>query len=167
MTAPVRDLVARVQAAGGSLLLDDGELFVEAPTPLPDELVSELSQAKPALIQHLRCDGWDATDWWALYQERIAIAEHDGGLSAEQAMHQAFEDCMAFWLHRNPPLATEPEHCAHCHQSLGRVGAHGIPVLAGENGHVWLHDTCWNDWMVCRRTEAGAALAAFGVERPE
>ena len=53
MIAPLPDLVARVRAAGGSLALDDGELYVETPKPLPAELIEQLRSAKPALIDLL------------------------------------------------------------------------------------------------------------------
>ena len=53
MTAHAQDLIARLQAAGGKLSLEDGQVFIEAPAPLPDELVEQLRAAKPALINIL------------------------------------------------------------------------------------------------------------------
>ena len=119
MTVPLHDLLDRVHQAGASVSANGDKLRVETTAPLSDELVSELREAKPALLQHLRGDGWDATNWWALHQERISIAEHDGGLSGIEAERQAFEDCIAFWLHRNPPPASGPETCTQCLQPLG------------------------------------------------
>ena len=57
----VQILVDHLHAAGGSLSLEGGQLFVEAPAPLPDELVDRLRAAKPELIAVLAADaGWDA-----------------------------------------------------------------------------------------------------------
>ncbi len=36
MTAHAQDLIARLQAAGGKLTLEDGQVFIEAPAPVPD-----------------------------------------------------------------------------------------------------------------------------------
>ncbi len=53
MTAHAQDLMARLQAAGGKLSLEGDQVFVEAPAPIPDELVEQLRAAKPALIDIL------------------------------------------------------------------------------------------------------------------
>ena len=57
----VQILVDHLHAAGGSLSLEGGQLFVEAPAPLPDELVEQLRAAKPELIAVLAAGaGWDS-----------------------------------------------------------------------------------------------------------
>ena len=162
MTSHLHDLVERVQEAGASLSVNGDKLRVRTTAPMPDELVEELRQAKPALLEHLRGDGWDAEDWQTLFQERIAIAEHDGGIPQEEAERQAFTDCIEFWLHRNPPSPSGPESCVHCQSAVERVGEDAIPVLA-RNGHVWLHHQCWESWMARRRAEAVQALALVGL----
>ena len=53
MTEHLQILVDRVQEAGGRLLLNGDKLRVEAPAPLPDELVDQLRAAKPELIDML------------------------------------------------------------------------------------------------------------------
>ncbi len=59
VTGHVQILVDHLHAAGGSLLLEDGQLFVEAPARLPDELVEQLRAAKPELIAVLAAGaGW-------------------------------------------------------------------------------------------------------------
>ena len=61
VTGHVQILVDHLHAAGGSLSLEDGQLFVEAPAPLPDELVQQLRAAKPELIAELAAGaGWDS-----------------------------------------------------------------------------------------------------------
>ena len=106
---------------------------------------------------------WDAEDWQAYFDERAAIAEHDGGLERADAERQAFECCVMEWLWQHPPPASGPERCAHCGQPLGEPGRDGLPFLTGDGGHVWLHSGCHGDWTVRRRAEAVAALAALGL----
>lgn len=66
--------------------------------------------------------------------------------------------CVARWLLENPPASTNPDSgCAHC----GKAEAPGtviLPFLAGNSGHVWLHDGCWPDWYAGRQAEATAAV---------
>ncbi len=106
---------------------------------------------------------WDAEDWQAYFDERAAIAEHDGGLSRADAEQRAFECCVVEWQWRNPPPATGPERCAHCGEPLGEDG---LPFLTGDGGHTWLHSGCHGDWTAKRRADAIAALAIFGL-RPQ
>ena len=158
MTSRAHRLLERVAAAGGSVALDGDNLELSAPAPLPDELISELRAAKPDLLDHLRGGAWDSTDWCALYGERAAIMEHDGGLPREEAERRAHEETVLHWLHRHPPEPTNPEHCAHCNQPTGEAGNGAVPFLAGERGHCWLHHRCWEPWTQARREEALAAL---------
>ena len=53
MTTPLPNLVERVRAAGGHLALDNGEIYVETPYPLPAELIEQLRGSKAALINLL------------------------------------------------------------------------------------------------------------------
>ena len=60
MTALAQDLIARLKAAGGRLSLEDGQVFIEAPAPLPGGLVEQLRAAKPALVSMLTAAEPDA-----------------------------------------------------------------------------------------------------------
>ena len=53
MTAHLHNLLDQVHEAGGRLLMNGDKLRVEAPAPLPDELVEQLKAAKPALLNLL------------------------------------------------------------------------------------------------------------------
>ena len=53
MTAHAQHLLDQVHEAGGRLLMNGEKLRVEAPAPLPDELVAQLKAAKPELIDML------------------------------------------------------------------------------------------------------------------
>ena len=50
----VVELLERVEALGGTLARDGDRLVVEAPSPLPADLVEELRDHKPALLVALR-----------------------------------------------------------------------------------------------------------------
>ena len=52
MTAPLQNLLERVQDAGAKLSVNGDKLRVETTAPMPPDLVEELRQAKPALLQH-------------------------------------------------------------------------------------------------------------------
>ncbi len=52
MTAHLQKLLERVQDAGAKLSVNGDKLRVETAAPMPPELVDELRQAKPALLQH-------------------------------------------------------------------------------------------------------------------
>ena len=103
---------------------------------------------------------WDATDWQALYDERAAIREYDGELPRPEAERLALNDCIDWWLTQHPPEPTDDVVCVHCSDPLDDDA---IPVLAGYNGHTWLHGRCHHSWLAKRRAEAEQVLAAMGV----
>ena len=163
MTMQIQNLINRVQEAGASLSVNGDKLRVATTATLPDELIAELREAKPALLKHLTA--WDAEDWTAFIEERIAIAIHDGGLDEAAARRQAYDCAIVERLFQHPPPPGGPESCAHCRQPLGRAGEDGVPFLAGDNGHTWLHHGCWDSWMAQQREQAALALAGFGIEK--
>ena len=105
---------------------------------------------------------WDAEDWRVHFDERAGIAEHGAGLSRTVAETRAYECCINEWMNRNPPTQRDADLCIHCEKWMPENEA--IPVLTGGGGHVWLHHTCHAPWMAKRRTEAAAALVAFGFQ---
>ena len=105
---------------------------------------------------------WDAGDWQAFCHERAGIDEHGAGLSRTVAETRAYECCINEWMNRNPPTQRGADLCIHCEKWMPENEA--IPVLTGGGGHVWLHHTCHAPWMAKRRTEAAAALVAFGLQ---
>jgi hypothetical protein len=44
------EVIRRVEAMGGRLVLDDGKLKLRAPAPLPEELTAVVSQEKAAIM---------------------------------------------------------------------------------------------------------------------
>ena len=117
MTAPLQNLLDRVQDAGAKLSVNGDKLRVETTAPMPPELVEELRQAKPALLRHL--NRWDATDWLTFREERAAIMQFDAGLP--DAESRAFECCISEWLIRNPPPPSGPGACLHYSGTYHRI----------------------------------------------
>jgi hypothetical protein len=106
---------------------------------------------------------WHGEDYKALFDERAAIAEFDGGLTRSQAEERAVEFCIAMWLNRRP-AESAPGHCAWC----GRPEAPGgavVPIGVGDF-HTWLHPRCWPAWHRRRRADALAALRSMGIPVP-
>ncbi len=161
------DIIAQVRAAGGRVMIIEDRLKVRAPLPLPDKLVADLRLHKAEVMAFLqdRKAAWTPEDWRVFYDDRAGIAEHDGGMSRDDAERQAFECCVVEWLWRNPPPASGPQRCAHCGQPLGEPGRDGLPYLTGDGGHTWLHDRCWPAWHAHRRDQALAALKTAGLAR--
>ncbi len=101
-------------------------------------------------------------DWHDFYEERAAIAEYDGGLSRAEAETLAFECCLSAWRNSHPPQS-DPGTCPQCGQQIPADGAGCVPVLAGPDMHVWIHDRCHEPWVLMRRRQAEVALAELSV----
>ena len=128
--------------------------------------VAQIAQEEQSCATFAACAGVersDAEDWWAFFDERAGIAEHDGGLSRTDAERQAYECTLSEWLRQHPPPASGPAWCTHCGEPLGEPGREGLPYLTGDGGHTWLHSGCHGDWTAQRRAEAVAALAILGL----
>ncbi len=124
--------------------------------------VAHVAHEKDRTLHGTDGSGWDAEDWGAFFDERAAIAEHDGGLRRAEAEARALDCCVAQWMAYNPPAANGPDRCAHCGGAMADNEA--LPFLNGTGGHVWMHGGCHAPWMKRRRAEAEAALAALGVK---
>ena len=111
--------------------------------------------------QNTGSDYWNADDWRVFFDERAAIAEHEGELPRLEAEAQAFECCVVEWMRRNPVAANEPDRCILC--SEGMEESEAIAFLNGAGGHVLIHRDCYPGWMKRRRGEAIGALTAMGV----
>jgi hypothetical protein len=129
----------------------------------PVGVMNLLSRHKADVIALLRSgsDGWSGEDWRALFEERAAIAEFDGGLPRASAEASAFACCVAEWLNRNP-VRSPPGRCLGCG---GNEQAHDklLPFGTEPTGHAWLHSRCWEAWHASRKVEAVAVLSTFGI----
>jgi hypothetical protein len=109
---------------------------------------------------------WSAEYWQAYFDERAAIAEHDGKLDRPQAEGRAYQACLAEWLDRNPVSSSPEAGCVVC----GAMDRPGDGLLPGGIGvkreQVWLHKGCVKTWRGGRMAEAAAALAVMGITSP-
>lgn len=99
---------------------------------------------------------WEASDWREYFDERVAVAMIEGQQPEAEARRIAWACCVTRWrdLH---PVASEPEHCAHC----GRPDEPGNIVPFGAGPHAWLHSGCWPAWDRERQEKARRALAGL------
>jgi hypothetical protein len=67
-------------------------------------------------LLHAGRDGWSGEDWRAFFDERVAIAEFDGGVPRQQAEARAFTCCVAEWLNRNR-MRSSPDSCLRCDEA--------------------------------------------------
>lgn len=154
-----RENGVRLGIAGTDLILDaDRE-------PAP-RVLEALRRHKAGIVTLLTAaDGdWTAEDWRVFYEERVGIAEFDGGQTRAEAEALAFECCLVEWLNRHPNRS-DPGRCAWC-EKPDRDGHAVVPFGTDSHGHTWLHPECWNDWSQDRRERAQQALAAMGLEPP-
>jgi len=155
------------RAAGVRVELDGDDLLLEAPLPPSPALLRALSQCKPRIVALLRRtarDEWSGDDWKALYEERAAITEFDGGDGRAEAKLRAFECCLSEWLNRHPE-ATTANYCAWC-GTPNESGHVAVPFGTDDRSLTWLHPECWRAWYHQRRFKAEEALAVLGIRRP-
>ncbi|MEQ8745527.1 hypothetical protein [Pyruvatibacter sp.] len=150
--------------AGIGLHVDGVDLVLEASAPPSAAILDSLARHKADLIILLQPgnNGWSDEDWRALYDERVGIAEFDGGLPRPEAEALAFEFCVVEWLNRTFERSPA-ESCLACG---GGDRAHDalLPHGVDPTGHVWLHSRCWPSWQAGRRVDAVIALKAMGIE---
>jgi hypothetical protein len=101
--------------AGVRIGVDGNALTLGAEAAPPAAFLDLLSRHKAEVIALLRTgsDGWSGEDWRALFDERAAIAEFDGGLPRASAEARALACCVAEWLNRNP-VRSPPGRCLSC-----------------------------------------------------
>src|ERR1700677_2361446 len=149
--------------AGVRIGIDGDTLTLDADAAPPAVVLDLLSRHKGGVVALLRTgsDGWSGEDWRALFEERAAIAEIDGGLTPAPAEARAFACCVAEWLNRNP-ARSPPGRCLGC----GEADHSHDPLLPfgiEPTGHAWLHSRCWPAWSASRKDQAVAALVAFAI----
>ena len=151
------------RAAGVRIGIDGDALTLDADIAPPPAVLDLLTLYKAQVIALLRTgsDGWSGEDWRALFDERAAISEFDGGLSRASAEVRTFACCVAEWLNRNP-VRSPLGRCLGCG---GSEHAHDklLPFGTEQTGHAWLHSRCWPAWDAARKAEAIAALSTFGI----
>ena len=149
--------------AGVRISIDGDALTLDADAAPPAAVLDLLSRHKAGIVALLRIgsDGWSGKDWRALFDERVGIAEFDGGLPRALAEARAFACCVAEWLNRNP-VRSPHGRCLVCGEAEHPHDAL-LPFGTEPTGHAWLHSRCWPAWRASRRVEAVAALSTFGI----
>lgn len=151
------------RTAGIRLGVEGDALTLEAATAPPAAVLDLLSHHKAAVIALLRPapDGWSVENWLALFDERAAISEFDGGLPRTEAEALALECCLIEWLNRNP-VRSPSGSCLACGTANN---AHDplVPFGTEPTGHAWLHSRCWSGWHKSRRETALTALSSMGI----
>jgi hypothetical protein len=160
------EAVRAARDAGVKITIDGNDLVLEAGQEPSAEVLNALKRHKAEILVLLSAhsDDWSVEDWRAFYDERVGIAEFDGGLLREDAEWQAFNHCVVEWLNRNP-ASSAPGHCAACGLS-DRDGDAVVPYGIGGQGHAWLHPACWRGWYQDRKATAVTALVAMGIRVP-
>jgi hypothetical protein len=149
--------------AGIRIGIDGDALRLDADATPPAAVLDLLLRHKAGVVALLRAgsDGWSAEDWRALFEERAAIAEFDGGLPRVSAEVRAFACCIAEWLNRNP-VRSPPGRCLGCGGSE-HVHDKLLPFCTEQTGHAGLHSRCWEAWYAGRKAKAVAAYSTFGI----
>ncbi len=139
------------------------DLILDADREPAPRVLEALRRHKAGIVTLLTAaDGdWTAEDWRVFYDERVGIAEFDGGQPRADAEALAFESCIVEWLNRNP-APSDPERCAWCGEP-DVSGSAVLPFGAKQYEHTWLHSSCWSAWYAHRREQAIEALAALGI----
>lgn len=121
---------------------DSGEIAV----PLTSESVPHTFEPIDPHAEHCAACKWSAEDWQHAYEERAAIAEHDGRAIPAEAERLAKQDILTrFMLMHLPEPAGEA--CPFCGATSGKL--HSF-ISRGQAAHA--HDQCWTDF--CRHAEA-------------
>ena len=164
MTAVEAVRIAR--NAGVKIAVDGNDLVLDAEQEPSAEVLNALRRHKAEIRALLtaRSGDWSVEDWQAFYDERVGIAEFDGGLLREDAEWQTFNHCVVEWLNRNP-ASSPPGHCAACGLA-DRDGDVVVPYGIDGHGHAWLHPACWRGWYQGRKATAVTALVAMGIQVP-
>lgn len=160
------DVLKAARAAGVELRLDGDDLVLEAAAPPPPVILDGLSRHKPGIVALLRPGrgGWSAEDWQVSFDERVGVAEFDGGLPRPAAEVRAFAACIVEWVNRNF-VRSPPGRCLAC-----GAGDHAddmlLPHGLDPTGSAWLHSRCWPTWHAGLNAQAIAGLAAIGITPP-
>ena len=161
------DLISEAKAAGLCLqAVGNDRLKCTSKGPPPPHLLARLRDHKADVIAALREEGHrghrahradEAQRWRDSYEEKAGIRE-DGGLSRAEAEAGALLDMATRWRSENPLPASDRSTCYHC----GKPDPCRPHPAA--NGHVWLHEQCWEPLNLAREKLAREAIIeALGI----
>jgi len=148
------------RAAGLTFHIEGEHLVVEARSAPPPEVIEAVSLHKAEIVNLLRRNaaGWSPEDWHALFDERAAVLEYDGGLGRLDAELWAFEDCVDHWLATHPPVANGDGCCLCCGTPISSMEQSIVMVPCAQAHTRRLHVGCAPRWKNVRRWDARTAL---------
>ena len=132
-------IIKRIRDAGGAISLAEDRLKISVPKSQSEQLMTDIRVSKDAIRRALKNEAdqaWDGDDYRALFEERVAICIHDGGMENVLSQHVAYDDAQLHWLGLNAPRPTAPDKCAYCGGGTENVL---LPVLPADDGHCWVH----------------------------
>lgn len=121
-------------------------------------------QAEAVIAKELARPQWSPSQWRDYFEERAAIAQHDGGQDRLGAEHAAYLHCIRRWLERHPPGYRSDLRCLHCGGMI--IRADSLPVICGDNLQRWLHRECESDFRLLRVHDARFCLDNLGIVDP-
>src|SRR5262249_50306717 len=134
-------LIEELSGAGIAVSRIGGQLVLDGPADrVTDALIEKVRAWQSDILNALK--EWDLADWQAFFDEWAGIAQYEGCCSRQEAEAIAFDNCVHHWLVMNPPDACSQQTCAYCGYARGEIGRDCIPVLRGNDGHLWLHHGC-------------------------
>ena len=148
------------RAAGLTFHIEGEHLVVEGPCAPAAEVIEAISKHKAEILDLLRHDAasWSPEDWQALFDERAAVLEYDGGLGRLDAELWAFEDCVDHWLATHPPVANGDGCCLCCGTPISSMEQSIVMVSCAQAHTRRLHAGCAPRWKNLRRWDARTAL---------
>ena len=168
------ELIRVVEQAGGHLEPDGDGILVEAPTPLPEPIMTELRAHKAEVLVALTGDDplrrarlavvpdlSDPEDVRTWLRERAAMRE-DSGAARVAADKAAFDELLWIWHAANPVKYT-PGQCAACGTKFSP------PVMSLPDGATVCdkpNHPCLIAYGNGRRMGAVSALERLGIKPP-
>jgi hypothetical protein len=152
------DALNAAHVAGIRVIVDDGDLVLEASAVPPQELIDLLAHHKADIVTLLYAgDSWSSEEWKIFFEERAGHFEFD----CHPRTDKHFEWCLVEWMNRHP-APSPASRCAWCGRDETRY-AIILPYGTEPGTHTWLHSECWSHWHEARRAKAIKALTLMGI----
>lgn len=160
-------LFRRLRAFGIEIEVVGETLRLRAPTHPPPALIAEVRHHKSELIAILRGSSaarHDPADWRALFEERAAHRQYEGGYRRDIAERLAFAEMIELWCEQHP-LDHKDGCCAGCGRPLG---SEVLPLPDGGQVHWERHRefSCLISYGAVRIRRAITSLSGRGLLPP-
>ena len=164
MNAIAHDLIFAVRNNGGNLTVAGSRLKIEAPSPLPTNVVEALRFHKGEVVAFLSAvagvkGALSVEDWRTFFDEWVSLSERNG-LSRSEAEIRAYSHCIVHWQNIIQPDIAGGDICPVCNHHLGKFP---VAVLRPGGGHIWMHSECVGPMNIRCREEAKQNLEQMGI----